>query len=85
MRQDETNSQMDVLHDLLLNVGKVRGILEAMERRQQEQSKWMYQMDTRLRHVERKAALNGLMAGGLVGVAVTILGYALEGVFRLKG
>jgi hypothetical protein len=75
---NRTNQQIDILHDLLLSTGKMEGILEAIQRRQQEQSKWMNKLDERLRNVEKKAALNGLIAGGMVGVVVGVLGHVFR-------
>ncbi|MBF0357912.1 MAG: hypothetical protein HQL70_04840 [Magnetococcales bacterium] len=82
---NRTNQQMDILHDLLLSTGKMEGILEAIQRRQQEQSKWMNKLDERLRNVEKKAALNGLVAGGMVGVVVGILGHVFRNLFNHHG
>ncbi len=81
----QTNQQMDILHDLLLSIGKMQGVLETIQLRQQEQTKWMSKLDERLRNVERKAALNGLLAGGLVGVVVGVLGPFVRSVFSLNG
>ncbi|MBF0194853.1 MAG: hypothetical protein HQL71_09850 [Magnetococcales bacterium] len=77
--------QGEILHDMLLRMGKMQGILEAIQRRQHEQTKWMSMLDERLRNVEKKAALNGLLAGGMVGVVVGVAGHFFKGYFDPQG
>ncbi|MBF0342300.1 MAG: hypothetical protein HQL95_15250 [Magnetococcales bacterium] len=62
-----------ILHDLLLSMGKVQGSLEAIQTQQQHQTDWMAKLDERLRRVERKAAVNGMIGGGLVATGLSIL------------
>lgn len=69
----------DVLHDLLLGMGKMQGSLESILRRQEEQTKWIARIDERLRCVERKAAVHGMISGGIVGVIVAIFGQMVPG------
>lgn len=62
-----------MLHDLLLNMGKLQGSLDSIQLQQQNQISWMAKLDDRLRHVERKAAVTGMLGGGLVTICLTIL------------
>ncbi len=82
MKNVYSNKQKAILHDLLLGMGKMQGVLDSIQRRQQEQTKWMNKLDDRLRNVERKAALNGMLAGGVVGVVFSIFGQFFK---RLAG
>ncbi|MBF0447368.1 MAG: hypothetical protein HQL67_04120 [Magnetococcales bacterium] len=85
MKPKLNHNQMDILHDLLLGVGKMQGALETIQNRQQEQTKWMGTLDDRLRRVEKKAALNGLMAGGMVGIIIGVVGHFAKNFFGLNG
>jgi hypothetical protein len=85
MNGSYTNNQKDILHDLLLGMGKMQGVLESIQRRQHEQTKWMSKLDGRLRSVERKAALNGLLAGGVVGMFFGVFGHFFRNLFGLSG
>lgn len=60
-------------NELLLAIGKVQGTLEAVLKRQGEQTKWSSQLDERLRHVEKKSARNALISGGLMAVVIGYL------------
>ncbi|MBF0382022.1 MAG: hypothetical protein HQL69_13445 [Magnetococcales bacterium] len=82
---NQPDNHIDILHDMLLSMGKLQGILEAIQRRQQEQTKWMGKLDARLRNVERKAALNGLLAGGMIGVVVGVVGHFFKSIFTPQG
>ncbi|MBF0444252.1 MAG: hypothetical protein HQL68_01580 [Magnetococcales bacterium] len=82
---NRTKNQADTLHELLISMGKMEGILEAIQRRQQEQTKWMSKLDERLRNVEKKAALNGLLAGGMVGMVVAVVGHFFRSYFHPQG
>ncbi|MBF0213526.1 MAG: hypothetical protein HQM00_08180 [Magnetococcales bacterium] len=67
-----------LLHDLLLSMGKVQGSLEAIQTQQQRQTDWMASLDDRLRRVERKAAVNGMIGGGLMATGLTLLADLLK-------
>ncbi|MBF0164595.1 MAG: hypothetical protein HQL97_08590 [Magnetococcales bacterium] len=62
-----------LLHDLLLSMGKVQGSLEAIQLQQEHQTDWMARLDDRLRRVERKAAVNGMIGGGVVGTGFSVM------------
>ncbi|MBF0455208.1 MAG: hypothetical protein HQL72_10390 [Magnetococcales bacterium] len=85
MKGQAVNNQAGILHDLLLAMGKMQGVLETIQRRQQEQTQWMGKLDERLRTVERKAALNGMLAGGMIGVVMGILGHFFKSLLGLDG
>jgi len=55
---------MDTLQDILLRLGQIQGALDAIARRQEEMTRWLDGMDSRLRAVEIKAALWGIAGGG---------------------
>ncbi|MBF0190798.1 MAG: hypothetical protein HQL99_06555 [Magnetococcales bacterium] len=67
-----------LLHDLLLSMGKVQGSLEAIREQQQHQTDWMARLDERLRRVERKAAVNGMIGGGVVATGLSVLADLLK-------
>ncbi|MBF0310926.1 MAG: hypothetical protein HQL56_15510 [Magnetococcales bacterium] len=64
--------------DLLLMLGEIKGGLDAIRKRQEELSKWLEDMDKRLRYVEIRAAVIGAMGGGAVAMAGSGLGSALR-------
>ncbi|MBF0272309.1 MAG: hypothetical protein HQL98_09635 [Magnetococcales bacterium] len=67
-----------LLHDLLLSMGKVQGSLEAIREQQQHQTDWMARLDERLRRVERKAAVNGMIGGGVMAAGLSVLADLLK-------
>ncbi|NGZ05231.1 MAG: hypothetical protein G8237_02635 [Magnetococcales bacterium] len=77
------NSYDTLLHDLLLSMGKVQGSLEAIRQQQQHQTDWMAKLDERLRRVERKAALNGMIGGGVAATGFAMLADLLK--LRMTG
>lgn len=72
------NTYDALLHDLLLSMGKVQGSLEAIRQQQQHQTDWMARLDERLRRVERKAAVNGMIGGGVVATGFSMLADLLK-------
>lgn len=77
--------QQEILHDLLKNIGQIResigqlqGTVEAIKEQRQGMTRWMVKLDDRLRMVERRAAVNGMIAGAVVTVAITIVGYFFQ-------
>lgn len=85
MMSGYNNNQKEILHDLLLGMGKMQGVLETIQKRQYEQTKWLSKLDERLRNVERKAAMNGMLAGGMVGLVVGVLGHFFKNMFGVGG
>lgn len=79
MNANHNSNQDDTLHDLLLGMGKVQGILEAIQRRQQDQTRWMAKLDDRLRIVERKAAIQGMVGGAVVALILGALSHIFKG------
>ncbi|MBF0126999.1 MAG: hypothetical protein HQM02_07285 [Magnetococcales bacterium] len=63
----------EILHDLLLSMGKLQGNMEAIQLQQQNQTGWMAKLDDRLRRVERKAAVTGMIGGGLMATGLSLL------------
>lgn len=58
-------------HTLLL--GEIKGKLDLVIANQSAQDEKLDGLDTRLRTVERKAAMNGAVSGGLVSVGVALM------------
>lgn len=58
-------------HALLL--GEIKGKLDLMIASQGETNERLEKMDTRLRKVEAKSALNGAISGGLVSIGVALM------------
>jgi hypothetical protein len=82
MNANQTGTREEVLHDLLLTVGQIResigqlrGAVQAIRDQRQETIRWMSRLDRRLRFVERKAAINGLIAGGIMTMIMGLAGY----------
>ncbi|AKH36887.1 MULTISPECIES: hypothetical protein [Nitrosomonas] len=58
-------------HTLLL--GEIKGKLDLMIERQDESNARLDKLDTRLRKVETKSAINGAVSGGLVSVGIALM------------
>lgn len=54
-------------------LGRIEGRLEGIENTQQTHGVTLTSMDTRLRTVETKAAVNGAVSGGLIATGVVII------------
>ena len=57
-------------HTLLL--GEIKGKLDLVIQNQDSQNNKIDGLDARLRKVETKAAMNGAVAGGVVGIAIAL-------------
>ena len=64
---------MDVLQEILLRLGEIHGAVESIAKRQEELTRWLDGLDTRLRAVEVKAALWGAIGGSSVTAVVHLL------------
>lgn len=64
---------ISVMHDLLKEVGRIGGKVDAIHDRQLEQTSWLDKMEGRLRATEAKAAKNALITSGVVAVFVAAL------------
>jgi hypothetical protein len=81
MNANQTGTKEEVLHDLLQSVGQIResigqlrGAVQSIRDQRQETIRWMSRLDRRLRFVERKAAINGLIAGGIMTLIIGLIG-----------
>ncbi len=79
------DTQQEILHDLLQNIGQIReslgqlqGTVKAIQEQRQETLRWLVKLDERLRTVERRAAMNGMIAGGVVTMVLAVLGYVFQ-------
>ena len=79
------DAQQEVCHELLQNIGQIReslgqlqGTVKAIQDQRQETLSWLMKLDDRLRTVERRAAINGMIAGGVVTMVLGLLGYFLQ-------
>lgn len=64
---------------LARELGSISAKLDGLQKGQDAHSKKLDSMDDRLRAVERKSALNGGVAGGVVAVAVGLIKSQLSG------
>lgn len=55
--------------------GKIDCLIELPER--------IDKIDTRLREVEKRAVINGAVAGGIVGIGITLLEAKLKSIFGI--
>ena len=76
-----SDSREEILQSLILNVGQIReaignlqGSVQAGQEQRKELIAWMQKLDERLRLVEKKAAVNGMVAGGVVTIILTVFG-----------
>ena len=86
----QPGTREEILHDLLTTVGQIResigqlrGAVQSIKDQRQETIRWMSRLDRRLRFVERKAAINGLIAGGVMTVIMGLAGYFFK--FQIGG
>ena len=77
--------QQEILHDLLRSIGQIResigqlqGTVKAIQEQRQETLRWLIKLDERLRTVERRAAVNGMIAGGVVTTVLAAVGYFFQ-------
>ncbi len=80
-----SDPHQEILNDLLLNLGQIResigqlqGTVQAIREQRKETLKWMVKLDDRLRTVERRAAINGMIAGGVVTMVLAVLGFVFQ-------
>lgn len=66
-------------HTLLL--GEIKGKLDLVIDGQEKTNQAVGSLDTRLRRVETKAAVNGGIAGGLVGVGMALASAKIKALF----
>ncbi len=85
-----TPSEQELLHDLLSSIGQMReslgqlqGTVQAIQEQRKETNRWLAKLDERLRTVERRAAVNGMIAGGVMSMVLAALGYFVQ--FRMGG
>ena len=90
MNANQTGTGEETLRDLLLtagqtreSIGQPRGAVQSIKDQRQETIRWMSRLDRRLRFVERKAAINGLIAGGIMTMIMGLAGYYFQ--FQLGG
>ncbi len=60
------------------NIGKLLAYAEEQKANSVRMEKKLNEMDSRLRTVERNAARNGLVSGGLISVAISTIGYMVK-------
>lgn len=75
-------TQQEIHHDLLKSIGQIResigqlqGAVDAFKDQRQEMTRWMAKLDDRLRTVERRAAMGGMIVSGVITTILAILGY----------
>ena len=63
----------EILHNLLTEVGRIGGKVDAIHERQKEQTSWLGKVDSRLRLTEEKSARHALISAALVSGAVVFV------------
>lgn len=63
--------------EVMFMLGKIHGKLEGIDKRLESQSTTISNIDKRLVAVEKRAALNGAVSGGVLGMGVSILTAAI--------
>ena len=81
MSGDCNDTREEVFHNLLTSIGQMReavgnlqGVVQGIQEQRRELITWLQKLDNRLRMVERKAAINGMVAGGVVTIILAVLG-----------
>lgn len=64
--------------DIARELGSISATLKHIKETQETQGTTLTAMDERLRKVETKSAINGAVAGGVLGVAVAFIKDALK-------
>ncbi len=59
-------------------LGEIKGKLDLVIGGQNAQNEKLESLDTRLRKVETKAAMNGAISGGMVAIGVSLLAETLK-------
>lgn len=67
--------------EVMFMLGEIRGQLEGMNKRLDK----VDSIESRLRHVERKSAVHGAVAGGFMSVGVTVLVQSIREALRTHG
>ena len=80
-----SDAQQEICHELLQSIGQIResigqlqGTVKAIQDQRQETLSWMVKLDDRLRTVEHRAAINGMIAGGVVTMVLAAMGYFFQ-------
>ncbi|MBF0176516.1 MAG: hypothetical protein HQL63_06675 [Magnetococcales bacterium] len=64
----------DIFNEISMHLGEIKGTLAAIQGRQTEITEWIGGLDNRLRAVESRSAVFGMLSGGGVAMVVTALG-----------
>ena len=83
MDTNQPGTREEILHDLLQRIGNLQCAVQGIQEQRKELITWMAKLDERLRLVERKAAINGLIAGGVMTMIMGIAGYFFK--FQIGG
>jgi len=67
--------------EVMFMLGQIKGQLEGMNKRLDK----VDTMDSRLRKVEQRAAINGAVTGGLMGVGVSVIAHAIREALKVQG
>ena len=57
----------------LLMLGEIKGLVESLKTGQNQTMERLDRMDDRLRKVEQRAAVNGAVSGGIMGVGMALI------------
>lgn len=71
--------------EIIRALGRIEGQLEGIKTVQVEQGTTIRSIDGRVRNVETKAAVNGAVSGGLMGIGVSILVNSIREAMKAGG
>lgn len=69
----------------LLMLGEIKGLVESLKTGQNQTMERLDRMDDRLRKVEQRAAVNGAVSGGIMGVGMALVVETLRSWMRSTG
>lgn len=75
----------DTQHQHTLLLGEIKGLVQSLKDGQDLTNSRLDRMDERLRTVEQRAALNGAVSGGVMGVGMALIVESVRSWMRISG
>ena len=67
-----------MVDDISYQLGEIKGMLHGISNNVSQLSDKVEGMDDRLRNVEKKAAINGAVSGGIISASVAVISAAVK-------